>query len=98
MRRLSDNGMRHMCVFSFSFSFGFITTFVEWEPDLLLTCCSQYALPVTKKGAKAAAAAEEKKEGEEKKRSNHAQRILADRRKGTHRFFYRVYFGCRSVS
>jgi len=42
---------------------------------------AHYALPVTKKGAKAAAATEEKKEGEEKKRSNHAQRILTDRRK-----------------
>jgi small subunit ribosomal protein S8e len=86
-----------MCVFSFSLSFGFITTFVVWELDLLLTFCSQYALPVSKKGAKAAAT-EEKKEGEEKKRSNHAQRILTDRRKGMHRFFYHVYFGCRSVS
>jgi len=42
----------------------------------------QYAQPVTKKGTKAAAAAEEKKEGEEKKLSNHAQRALAERRKG----------------
>ncbi|KAH9978570.1 ribosomal protein S8e/ribosomal biogenesis NSA2 [Lactifluus volemus] len=41
---------------------------------------AHYALPVSKKGAKAAAT-EEKKEGEEKKRSNHAQRILTDRRK-----------------
>jgi hypothetical protein len=33
-----------MCVFSFSFSFGFITTFVEWELDLfvdsLFTVCA----------------------------------------------------------
>jgi hypothetical protein len=42
---------------------------------------------VTKKGARAAAAAEEKKDEEEKKLSNHAQRNLAERRKGTHRFF-----------
>jgi len=45
---------------------------------------AHYALPVTKKGAKAAAAAaaaEEKKEGEEKKLSNHVQRNLAERKK-----------------
>jgi small subunit ribosomal protein S8e len=57
--------------------------------EVLATCSNsspQYAQPVTKKGAKAAAA-EEKKEGEDKKLSNHAQRNLAERRKGKHRFF-----------
>jgi hypothetical protein len=80
--------MRHTCVSSLGFSF--ITIFVEWDLGLMLTYTSQYALPVTKKGAKAAAAAaaaEDKKEGEEKKVSNHAQRNLAERRKGAHRFF-----------
>ena len=51
------------------------------------TLILQYALPVTKKGAKAAQA-EEKKDGEEKKLSNHAQRNLAERKKGMHRFFF----------
>ncbi|KAI0297147.1 ribosomal protein S8e/ribosomal biogenesis NSA2 [Russula brevipes] len=41
---------------------------------------AHYALPVTKKGAKAVAA-EEKKEGEEKKLSRHVQRNLAERKK-----------------
>ena len=42
---------------------------------------------MTKKGAKAASGvAEEKKEGEEKKLSNHAQRNLAERKKGMCRF------------
>ena len=63
-------------------------------PDEVLATCShsspQYAQPVTKKGAKAAAA-EEKKDGEEKKLSNHAERNLAERRKGKHRFFLLVW-------
>jgi len=50
---------------------------------------------VTKKSAKAAAAAEEK-EGEEKKLSDHAQRKLADRRKGMHRFSFSP-FGDRGL-
>jgi hypothetical protein len=62
----------------------------RFGPGGLLTLDPQYAQPVTKKGAKAAAA-EEKKDGEEKKLSNHAQRNLAERRKGTHRFFLLVW-------
>jgi hypothetical protein len=61
--------------------------FTLYDPDLSLTFLLQYAQPVTKKGAKAAAgAAEEKKEGEDKKLSNHAQRSLAERKKGMRRF------------
>lgn len=68
--------------------FSCITTFVEW--DRLIVDTRQYALPVTKKGAKAAAAAEEKKDGEEKKLSNHAERNLAERKKGA----YLSYVSC----
>ncbi len=72
MRHLFECGMRPTCVY-----------FTLRDPGSSLTFVLQYAQPVTKKGAKAAAgAAEEKKEGEEKKLSNHAQRSLAERKKG----------------
>jgi hypothetical protein len=67
------------------------------NPSPSLTYVVQYAQPVTKKGAKAAAgAAEEKKEGEEKKLSNHAQRNLAERKKGMRRFNFSP-FGDRGL-
>jgi hypothetical protein len=76
MRHLFDRGMRATCVSYLNEPFG---------PGLL-TFDPQYAQPVTKKSAKAAAT-EEKKDGEEKKLSNHAQRNLAERKKGKHRLF-----------
>lgn len=61
-----------------------------------MTFVLQYAQPVTKKGAKAAAGAAEEKEGEEKKLSNHAQRNLAERKKGMRRFNFSP-FGDRGL-
>jgi hypothetical protein len=80
MRHLFDCGMSPTCVSYLDERFG---------PGRSHSS-TQYAQPVTKKGSKAAAA-EEKKDGEEKKLSNHAQRSLAERRKGTHRFFLLVW-------
>lgn len=67
------------------------------DPGPSSTFVLQYAQPVTKKGAKAAAgAAEEKKEGEDKKLSNHAQRNLAERKKGMRRLNFSP-FGDRGL-